>query len=62
MVYAIQIIGSTTTAILGCMEPLTAVLVGITIFGEKLNGSQGVGMLLVFIAVYLTVISQGKEK
>ncbi len=62
LVYAIQIIGSTTTAILGCMEPLTAVLVGITIFGERLNASQGIGMVLVFIAVYLVVISQNKKK
>lgn len=62
LVYAIQIIGSTTTAILGCMEPLTAVLVGITIFGERLNASQGIGMLLVFIAVYLVVVSQNRGK
>lgn len=62
LVYAIQIIGSTTTAILGCMEPLTAVLVGITIFGERLNVSQGIGMVLVFIAVYLVVVSQNKGK
>ncbi len=61
LVYAIQIIGSTTTAILGCMEPLTAVLVGISVFGERLNLNQGVGMVLVFIAVYLVIITQ-KEK
>ena len=61
LVYAIQIIGSTTTAILGCMEPLTAVLVGISVFGEKLNLNQGIGMILVFIAVYLVILTQ-KEK
>lgn len=61
LVYAIQIIGSTTTAILGCMEPLTAVLVGITVFGERLSLNQGIGMILVFIAVYLVIISQKKK-
>jgi drug/metabolite transporter (DMT)-like permease len=60
-VYAIQIIGSTTTAILGCMEPLTAVLVGISVFGERLNTNQGIGMVLVFIAVYLVIITQKKK-
>ena len=60
LVYAIQIIGSTTTAILGCMEPLTAVLVGISVFGEKLNLNQGIGMVLVFVAVYLVIITQKK--
>jgi len=58
LVYAIQIIGSTTTAILGCMEPLTAVLVGIAVFGERLNLNQGIGMVLVFIAVYLVILAQ----
>ncbi len=62
LVYAIQIIGSTVTAILGCMEPLTAVLVGIAVFGEKLNASQGIGMALVFLAVYLVIITQGKKE
>lgn len=61
LVYAIQIIGSTTTAILGCMEPLTAVLVGIAVFGERLNTNQGIGMALVFIAVYLVIITQNKK-
>ena len=62
LVYAIQIIGSTTTAILGCMEPLTAVLVGISVFGERLNLNQGIGMVLVFIAVYLVIITQKEKK
>ncbi len=61
LVYAIQIIGSTTTAILGCMEPLTAVLVGIAVFGERLNINQGIGMVLVFIAVYLVILTQNKK-
>ena len=61
LVYAIQIIGSTTTAILGCMEPLTAVLVGITVFGERLNLNQGIGMVLVLVAVYLVILTQKKK-
>jgi drug/metabolite transporter (DMT)-like permease len=61
LVYAIQLIGSTTTAILGCMEPLTAVLVGIAVFGEKLNINQGIGMALVFAAVYLVIVAQNSS-
>ncbi len=62
LVYAIQLIGSTITAILGCMEPLTAVLVGITVFGERLNSNQGIGMVLVFIAVYLVIAAQSRQQ
>lgn len=61
LVYAIQLIGSSTTAILGCMEPLTAVLVGIAVFGERLNLNQGIGMALVLVAVYLVIITQKKK-
>lgn len=60
LIYAIQMIGSTTTAILGCMEPLTAVTMGFIFFGERLNISQGGGMIMVFIAVYLVILSQKK--
>lgn len=62
LVYAIQLIGSTTTAILGCMEPLTAVLVGIAVFGERLDANQGIGMILVFFAVYLVIAAQNKKE
>ena len=44
------------------MEPLTAVVVGITVFGERLNLNQGIGMALVFIAVYLVIIAQSKKE
>ena len=61
LIYAIQMIGSTTTAILGCMEPLTAVIMGITFFGERLDPSQGAGMVLVFAAVFLVILAQQKK-
>ncbi len=60
LIYAIQSIGSTTTAILGCMEPLTAVAIGFTAFGERLDTGQGTGMIIIFIAVYLVILSQKK--
>ena len=43
------------------MEPLTAVIVGISVFGEKLNLNQGIGIILVFIAVYLVILTQNKK-
>jgi drug/metabolite transporter (DMT)-like permease len=43
------------------MEPLTAVLVGIAVFGEKLNINQGIGMALVFAAVYLVIVAQNSS-
>ncbi len=52
---AIQYIGSTPTAILGALEPLTAVFFGVTVFGESLTFRLGLGMLLIIIAVTLII-------
>ena len=52
---AIQHIGSTPTAILGVFEPVTAVLFGITVFGEQLTGRQTVGLFMILTAVTVVV-------
>lgn len=52
---AIQFIGSTTTAILGALEPATAIFFGITIFGEKLTFRDSIGLTLIIVAVSLVV-------
>lgn len=52
---AIQYIGSTPTAILGALEPVTAVFFGVTIFGESLTPRIGCGILLIILAVSLIV-------
>ena len=52
---AIQCIGSTPTAILGALEPVTAVIIGVTIFGERLGGREIAGLILIVGAVTLVV-------
>ncbi len=52
---AITYIGSTSTAILGAMEPVTAVFFGVTIFGEILTPRDVVGLLLIIISVTFVV-------
>lgn len=52
---AIQYIGATPTAILGALEPVTAVIFGVTIFGEQLTPRIVCGMLLIIVAVSLIV-------
>lgn len=48
---AIQCIGSTPTAILGALEPLTAVFFGVTIFGESLTFRLCCGIAMIILAV-----------
>ena len=52
---AIQYIGSTPTAILGALEPVTAIIFGITIFGERMTLREGIGIVMILIAVTLVI-------
>lgn len=52
---AIQYIGATPTAILGALEPVTAVLFGVTLFGERLTPRIVCGIALIIAAVTLIV-------
>ncbi|MDE6611470.1 MAG: DMT family transporter [Muribaculaceae bacterium] len=52
---AIHCIGSTPTAILGALEPLTAVIFGITVFGEKMTPRDWLGLALIVAAVSIVV-------
>ncbi len=55
---ALKIIGSTPTAILGALEPLTAVVIGISVFGEALTTSLVCGIVLILGAVILVILSK----
>ena len=52
---AIVYVGSTATAILGALEPLTAVFFGVTLFGESLTARSVAGLLLIVISVTAVV-------
>lgn len=52
---AINTIGSTPTAILGALEPVTAVITGILFFGEGMTGREAIGIALILLAVTVVV-------
>lgn len=62
LVYSIKFIGSTMTSVLGAMEPLTAVLVGVMVFGESFTLNVALGVLLILVAVTLVVLSKDLQK
>lgn len=57
---AVRIIGSTPTAIMGALEPLTAVVIGLTVFHESLTVNLAAGILLILTAVVTIILSKGK--
>ena len=56
----IKAIGPTLTSILGAMEPLTAVLIGVLHFGEPFTAAGIAGVVLSVAAVTIVVTQGGK--
>lgn len=58
---AIIKIGSTPASILGSLEPATAVVIGVCVFGEQLTTRTIIGMLLVLVAVLIIITNKPKK-
>ena len=56
---SIQMIGSTTASIIGALEPITALLVGVLVFHEQMTVRILFGIIAILSAIVLTV--SGKE-
>ena len=58
MVKAVKSIGSTPTAILGALEPVTAVSIGVLVFGEILASRLIAGIILILGSVVLIAVKK----
>lgn len=61
MVYAAKYIGSTPTAILGALEPTTAVLIGVFVFDEPFSVRLLMGIILILAAVTIVVLGKARR-
>ena len=52
---AIQYIGSTPTALIGALEPVTAIFFGIAVFGESLTVRESFGLVMIIVAVTFVI-------
>ncbi len=57
LVYAIKSIGSTFSAVLGAFEPVTAMLIGVFVFGEPFTHALLAGLCLIIGAVCLIILA-----
>lgn len=62
MSIAIRLVGSTPAAIMGALEPVTAVAIGVMVFGESLTFRLIIGIVLILIAVILIILSGDKKQ
>ncbi len=60
LIFAIQKIGPTVAAVLGALEPLTAVIVGVLAFSESLTLQMGMGVVCVLLGVILIIVSKAR--
>lgn len=58
MAKAIKIVGSTPTAITGALEPLTAVVIGVCMFGEAMSIRLAAGIALILGSVVLLAVKK----
>lgn len=61
MTISINLIGSTPSAIMGALEPVTAVCIGVFIFGEAFSLRLGIGILLILAGVVLIILRKKKS-
>ena len=61
MTISINLIGSTPSAIMGALEPVTAVCIGVLIFGEAFSLRLGIGILLILAGVVLIILRKKKS-
>lgn len=61
LVQGIKLAGPTLASIMGAMEPLTAVVIGIFVFGETFLWHTAVGIVLILFAVLLVILKQQKK-
>lgn len=62
LVYAVQYIGSTYTAVLGALDPVTAVIVGIFVFNEAFTFNLAAGILMILGAVTLIILYSSQKQ
>ena len=62
LIKAIQIVGSTSASILGALEPLTAVLIGVYVFNEKITFWLVIGIVFILLGVILIVLKDYIDK
>ena len=62
LILAVKYAGSTTTAILGSMEPLVAVVVGVLVFAEHFSFQSLAGLLLILLSVIIVILADQRKK
>ena len=61
MAIAVRLIGSTPTAIMGSLEPVTAVAIGTIVFNEPLTSRLLIGIAMILCAVVIIILNNARK-
>lgn len=61
LIQAIRRIGATATSVMGSLEPLTAVIIGLLVFHEHCTPMQALGIFMVIGAVAMLIFVKGRK-
>lgn len=61
LVASVKIIGSSLSAILGCLEPVTAMLIGVFVFHEIFTLENAIGMILIMSSVLVVALASHRQ-
>ena len=56
LVSAVKLIGSVSTSVLGTLEPITAIVIGILVFHESFRALNFIGFCMVVLAVLVVIV------
>ena len=62
MTIAVREIGATPTAVMGALEPLTAVAIGVIMFGEMFTTRLMIGIVLILVAVMIIILGKNLKR
>lgn len=61
LVSAVKLIGSISSSVLGTLEPITAIIIGIFFFKEQLSFWNYLGLMMVLVAVLVVILNMAKK-
>ena len=62
LIKSVKLVGPTMSSILGILEPITAVLIGIWLFAEPFTFKTAIGLLIIMLAACIVILNHRIER
>jgi drug/metabolite transporter (DMT)-like permease len=62
LIKSVKLVGATMSSILGILEPITAVLIGIWAFSEPFTAKTAIGLAIIILAACVVILNHRIER